>query len=308
VQHAPIDWAEAQPNLLRVRSSCNNPRERKGLTLAKKTHHVVPHRSCLPGVEALSLLSEHVFPRHAHDQYGIGVITTGAQKSWSEVGAVESAVGDVIMVNPGEVHDGSPIGGVRGWHILYLEPDRVIRELADELGGGDVLFQPVAHDRVLADEIMKLLGALESSTTCDAADEVLLACLARVVQMHRLSGRRLPNTSPAVARAIEWIEAEPDAATSLSVLAASCDVSRFQLIRGFIRDVGTTPHAYRIQLRVRLARRYLVQGRSVSEAALLCGFADQSHFTRAFVRQLGITPGLYQGSVWGDGHTSASLP
>jgi AraC-like DNA-binding protein len=265
--------------------------------LVKKTHHVVPHRSCLPGVEALSLLSEHVFPRHAHDQYGIGVITTGAQKSWSEVGAVESAVGDVIMVNPGEMHDGSPIGGARGWHILYLEPDLVMRELADEFGGADMVFQPVAHDRALAREVMKLLGAIEPSTTCDDAEEILLTCLARVVQRHCLSGPRLPRRSPTVARAVQWIEAEPDAATPLFALAASCGVSRFQLIRGFMREVGTTPHAYRIQLRVRLARRHLAQGCSVAEAAVLAGFADQSHLTRAFVRQFGITPGRYQAAV-----------
>jgi AraC-like DNA-binding protein len=189
------------------------------------------------------------------------------------------------------MHDGSPIGGARGWHILYLEPDLVMRELADEFGGGDVVFQPVARDPALAREVMKLLGALEPSTACDDAEEILLTCLARVVQRHCLSGPRLPR------RAVQWIEAEPDAATPLFALAASCGVSRFQLIRGFMREVGTTPHAYRIQLRVRLARRHLTQGRSVAEAALLAGFADQSHLTRAFVRQFGITPGRCQAAV-----------
>lgn len=265
--------------------------------MSRKTHHVIPHRSRLAGVEAWSLLSEHVFPRHAHDQYGIGVITAGAQKSWSGVGAVESAVGDVIMVNPGEVHDGTPIGGARGWHILYLEPELVLRELADEIGRGDVMFQPVAHDRALAGEVMKLLGALAPDAADDDAEERLLACLVRVTQEHRVSGPRSPRTSPTVARAVEWIEAEPDAATSLSALATACDVSRFQLIRGFMRDMGTTPHAYRIQLRVRLARRYLAQGRSVAEAALLAGFADQSHLTRAFAHQFGVTPGRYRALI-----------
>ncbi|WP_284319464.1 AraC family transcriptional regulator [Dyella acidisoli] len=266
--------------------------------MTEKTHQVIPRRSCLSGVEALSSRSEHAFPRHAHDQYGIGVITAGAQKSWSGAGTVESAAGDVIMVSPGEMHDGSPIGGAREWHMLYLEPRLLVRELADELSGSDVMFQPVVHDPSLAGEVMKLLGALEPATAaCDDAEELLLACLARVVQRHRMSGPPLPRTSPAIARAVEWIEAEPDAATSLSALAASCDMSRFQLIRGFMRDMGTTPHAYRIQLRVRLARRYLAQGQSIAEAALLSGFADQSHLTRAFVRQLGITPARYQAAI-----------
>ena len=232
--------------------------------MPNKTHQILQLRSSLPGVEALSLLSEHAFPRHAHDQFGIGLITTGAQKSWSGIGAVESAAGDVIMVNPGEVHDGAPIGGARGWHIAYLEPELVMRELAAEFGSGEMVIQPVAHDRMLAAEVARLLEALQSPTPADAAEQLLLACLVRVVRRYRLSGPRLPTTSPSVARALAWIDAEPGAETSLSELAASCAVSRFQLIRGFLREVGTTPHAYRIQLRVRLARRYLRQGHAVA--------------------------------------------
>lgn len=260
--------------------------------MAKQTHHVLPYRSRLPGVEAFSLLSERAFPRHAHDHYGIGVITAGAQKSWSGVGAVESGIGDVIMVNPGEVHDGAPIGGARGWHIVYLDPALLARELADECLG-DAVFRPVAHDRLLASEVMQWLAALRDPSA-DGAEERLLACMARVVQRHRIGGRPIALRSPPVARALEWIEAAPAADTSLSELAAACDVSRFQLIRGFMRDVGTTPHAYRIQWRVRLARRHLAAGGSVADAALLAGFADQSHLTRAFVRQFGITPGRYR--------------
>jgi hypothetical protein len=33
-------------------------------------------------------------------------------------GTVEAGVGDLITVNPGEVHDGAPIGGSRTWAML----------------------------------------------------------------------------------------------------------------------------------------------------------------------------------------------
>jgi AraC-like DNA-binding protein len=84
---------------------------------------------------------------------------------------------------------------------------------------------------------------------------------------------------------------------SLSELAALSGVSRFQLLRGFAREMGITPHAYLVQRRVRLARRLLAAGRTPAQAAAQAGFADQSHMTRAFVRQLGITPARYQTAI-----------
>nr|WP_250628095.1 AraC family transcriptional regulator [Pinirhizobacter soli] len=257
-----------------------------------KTHVVTVHRASLTGVEAISLRSEHVFPRHAHDHYGIGVMSEGAQKSWSVVGAVEAGKGDVIMVNPGEMHDGSPIQGPRAWHIVYFDPDLLSHELADDERGTDVVFNPVANDQALAGKVTALLHAIQFSEPHEA-EESLLTCMLHILQQHRLSGSSKTDKSPPVARAIEWIEAEPDINQPLSALAAASDMSRFQLIRGFIRDVGTTPHAYRMQYRVRLARRHLLQGRPIAETAQLMGFADQSHLTRAFLRQFGVAPGRY---------------
>jgi AraC-like ligand binding domain len=62
-------------------------------------HRVEQHRSAIPGVEAMTLTSDRSFPRHSHDQLGIGVIFHGAHSSWSGVGQVEALAGDVIMVN-----------------------------------------------------------------------------------------------------------------------------------------------------------------------------------------------------------------
>ena len=260
--------------------------------MTTKTHIVTVHKASLPGVEAISLRSEHAFPRHAHDHYGIGVVSEGAQKSWSVVGAVEAGKGDVIMVNPGEMHDGSPIQGPRAWHIVYFEPGLLNRELADEACGSNVVFNPVVRDQALASSVAALLQAIRIGGPAEA-EENLIACMLQIVQQHRLSGPGKVDKAPPITRAIEWIEAEPDINQPLSALAAASDMSRFQLIRGFMRDVGTTPHAYRMQFRVRLARRYLLQGRTIAETALLTGFADQSHLTRAFQRQFGVAPGRY---------------
>jgi AraC-like DNA-binding protein len=42
-----------------------------------------------------------------------------------------------------------------------------------------------------------------------------------------------------------------------------------------------------------LARRLIRARRPLAEIALVAGFCDQSHLTRYFVRQFGVTPSRY---------------
>ena len=71
----------------------------------------------------MTLVSNHHFPRHSHDQFIIGVIAFGAQRSWSAVGQVSASAGDVIMANPGKMHDGVPWdNNARQWRMIYIGP------------------------------------------------------------------------------------------------------------------------------------------------------------------------------------------
>jgi len=38
---------------------------------------------------------------------------------------------------------------------------------------------------------------------------------------------------------------------------------------------------------------------SLAEIAAICGFADQSHFTRVFTRSVGISPGAWRRNIRG---------
>ena len=105
--------------------------------------------SALPGLQTIAAESARSFPRHMHDVYGIGVIDRGGQRSASGRGAVEAVRGDVITVNPGEVHDGVALRGeARAWRMLHLAPAL----LADAAPGLE-LTRPVLNDPALRCEI-----------------------------------------------------------------------------------------------------------------------------------------------------------
>jgi AraC-like DNA-binding protein len=247
----------------------------------------------------MTLVSNHHFPRHSHEQFGIGVIAFGAQRSWSGVGAVSAAAGDVIMANPGEMHDGAPVNGrVRGWRMIYLDPAIVAREVREEFAGPVEIVRPVARDALLARYFGELFACLTATQPDSlAGEERLLRSLVCMLRRHGAARPARCGSSPCVVKAIQRLDSAPEAHATLAELAALSGVSRFQLLRGFAREVGITPHAYLVQRRVRMARGLLAEGQTPAQAAALTGFADQSHMTRAFVRQVGITPSRYRAAV-----------
>lgn len=127
----------------------------------------------------MTLISNHHFPRHSHDQFGVGVIAFGAQRSWSGIGAVSASAGDVIMVNPGEMHDGTPLNGnPRGWRMIYIDPALVVREVEEDIAGQVEIVRPVAHDRLLATLFAQLFACLTAAQSDRlAVEENLLRSL-----------------------------------------------------------------------------------------------------------------------------------
>jgi AraC-like DNA-binding protein len=264
------------------------------------------HRFPVAGIDAMTATSSRSFPRHTHDQYGIGVIDSGGHASLSGRGQVEAGPGNLIFVNPGEVHDGRAIGGrPRSWRMLYVNMSLMESTRADVLDNANG--SPTFSAPVFADVELRMLfdtAFRHVSTTVEARDA--MECETAIL---RLVARLAINTTAAPAagyiqvptatirRARERIDADPSARLSLTDLAGEVGLSRYQLLRGFARELGLTPHAYILQKRIALARRLIRGGRALAEAAAIAGFYDQSHLTRCFVRQFGVTPSRYASSA-----------
>ena len=268
---------------------------------AAPRHRVVQHRSAIAGIEAVTLLTDRGFPRHSHDQLGLGIVDRGGHRSWSGLGLVEAEPGDCIMVNPGELHDGLPLAGpARAWRMVYLDPAVVQGLLGDETGPTQRVVRPTARDDGFASLVCRAHAALTAARPdALAVEEGLVAAVATAFDRHALTPARQVRTAPDIARALRRLDEAPELPTTLTELALLVDSSRFQLLRGFKREVGIKPHAYLMQRRLRLARRMLAAGSSPADTAAACGFADQSHLTRGFRRQFGVTPARYGAAVSG---------
>jgi AraC-like DNA-binding protein len=273
---------------------------KSGTVMQSSRHHQAQqHRTNRAGIEAVSAISSRQFPRHAHDGYGLGLLDSGAHRTWSPIGYVEAVAGDVITINPEEMHDGAPVrGGTRQWRMIYFEPAMVANEIRDETIHQLEIAHPIIRDPELRRWLERLFESIiDEGHQPLAVEEAIVRVLMLVLHRHSARILSAQTASPAIALAREWLDEARGASVSLADLSAAAGVSRFQLVRGFAKEVGVTPYAYLMQRRVRAARGLIARGHSLGEAALEAGFSDQSHMTRAFVRQLGVTPARYRAAL-----------
>ena len=73
--------------------------------------------------------------------------------------------------------------------------------------------------------------------------------------------------------------------------AKEAAISDFHFFRLFKTTFGLTPYQYILQKRLQKAYLDLKRGKSISDAAIECGFADVFSFSKAFKKHFGITPG-----------------
>lgn len=252
--------------------------------------------------------TRHSFAKHSHEAFGIGFMHSGAQKSASGRGMVEAEAGNIITVNPREIHDGHPIGdGPRGWNMLYFEPDLIARAASDlsETATDQYEFtRPVMNSAPVWQCFGALFDAITNGSNQTARlrrDEMLLMMLHHAMigpgEPPAKSGVRKAVAHARIKRAKALLDDSPTHSHSLDDLAHATGLSKFQTVRDFTRATGLTPHAYLIQRRIDLARIMIKSGAPLAAVASGAGFADQSHLNRHFVRAFGLTPGRYARAV-----------
>ncbi len=96
-------------------------------------------------------------------------------------------------------------------------------------------------------------------------------------------------------RAKEMFRADLSANLSLQRVAEACKLSVSHFSRAFKVSTGEPPHQWLLTARIERARDVLADSATpLVEVADMCGFADQSHFSRVFARAMGSSPGAWR--------------
>jgi len=240
----------------------------------------------------------HRYDRHAHDEYSIIVLTEG--EKIFRLGATEQVVraGQVIVVTPGESHDCEALHGIDWAHrCWYVSPQFVAALMGDpsfetqpSTGGG------VIDDPALAHRLCTVhSAALKAPDQSFSAEADALSTAFQKLQM-----ANDPSASPKVTSKLRRsriyeaaLRDEHTEKLDLDWLAELGRVSKYQVIRDLTEARGMSPGRLLKDIRLRRSKELLRTGTDIVRVCQDLGFADQSHFTRAFRAAYGITPGQY---------------
>jgi AraC-like DNA-binding protein len=250
-------------------------------------------------------LSGQQFGRHWHDAYSFGILEEGAQCWKSGRGQVEAFAGQIMTANPGESHDGKPLGcPMRRWRILSVETS-VFRSAIEHAGTAAEIARPAIDDPSLYQVLRRLFRRIEhwsrhpGNATAEAlgCEESLVESAVLLVARHGTVALRTEAPSDDLRRVRDRLADAPFDPPSLMELAAMTGLSQYQVLRRFENAYGLPPHAWVLSRRAEYALRLIRGGQTLAEAAAASGFADQSHMTRTFVRHFGFTPGAWRKAV-----------
>ncbi len=194
---------------------------------------------------------------------------------------------------------------------VYLSPELVV-DVASE-----VLERPVL-EVTLADilrtddpQVTAAMGAIAGEALAQGlGGSLYVESVARALSIHLLrkyasvSGRRPPPNCELTAaqkrRIVEYIDANLDKSLDLKSLAAVLNLNACNFAQQFKRCTGMAPYAFVIERRVERAQRLLsLTSLPIKQIAASCGFSDQAHLTRLFLRSRQRTPAAFRKECWG---------
>lgn len=265
---------------------------------SRSSHHI------WEGIGALRYhfhCSTRSIPEHNHASHALFISLGGS--TWLNMPAngynqLQRLPVGGIAITPAHVMHSAVVEQPSEFMILYLHPGFVHSgdlptrgELKPTIVESDPLVQAIST--ALNMEDVDLLYA-------ETLFQALSAHLLKRYSSHSESCRLLSPSHTGLSalklgQVRDYIEAHLQDAIRLEDLAGTVSLSRYHFCRLFKQSVGTSPYQYILQQRVEKARQLLRrQELSLVDVALASGFASQSHFSRHFHQQVGVTPKVYR--------------
>lgn len=245
--------------------------------------------------------------RAIHEEIEIKYFYEGGATILIGSDSVSVKSGDIVVVNPYEIHSTVGFGVREGrYHLFMVGLDFFANanigamDLRHMLTGGQIRFpHRMARNQRLGQILLQVVEEMKQK---EEGYELVVQGL--FLEFFALL---LRDRCPELNRSVDWVKkvqyyhvVEPallrirdEYGSRLNVeeLAACCNVSKYHFCRIFKLVTGKTVIEYITDYRLQIADLQLEHtGMSIGEIAKRCGFEDESYFCRCYRKKRGVSP------------------
>ena len=185
-----------------------------------------------------------------------------------------------VLVPPGCLHEIEVGGAIMA--VLFIEPEspdyRIVQNAMLD-GEWQCLYELNNEEQVLA--------LLQQAFEDEVDAEAIHTLLKQLIPPPDVTQRPL---DPRIQKVIKIMKEDLTHSYSMNELAEAINLSPTRLVHLFKEEVGVPIRRFRQWHRMRVVAALVSKNQTLTDAALGAGFADSSHFSRAFRNMFDITP------------------
>jgi len=244
---------------------------------------------------------------HINNYIEIYVYISGKHKYVVEDSIYDLSYGDIIVINPREVHRALPLAehpyerfyflvDVHTFEQMQFDPLRAI--LKKPRGMSNL----ISLDSKTRHEVVNML--YEISRCFDGGRDDQSRALSFFLRILDEINRKLrrdepdvcytPYTPELLKRILRYIADNTAEIQSTSEIAQAFNITPQYLSSYFSKHIGTPPKTYVQAKKIALAKDMLDGGADVTSTCYDCGFNDCSYFIKVFKKYVGVTPLVYK--------------
>lgn len=255
--------------------------------------------SPLKGLEILSCSNDHQFSKHLHDGYVLW-LNSESGEHFSVNGTSDILhLGRISIIEPGVVHSNRACipnhRHLRSFYFSEVFLQKLYTHLTEKLIDYSLPTCTISNHHLWR-EFCGLHDLLLHSEDSLSKEVETVTTFSKLYDEDLRRGVRsgFSTEKNRIQRVVDYFHGNINRKIHLDELADLVHCTSYYLIRLFQEQRGIAPHKFLIQIRLERARVLLDEGHDIVDAALLSGFADQSHLTRLFKARYGLTPGVYR--------------
>ncbi len=241
----------------------------------------------------------YTFEGHTHSAWEINIITAGKMSVTYGDSVMTLSEGDFFVGEPWGFHCNRAIGKDAEMAVIHFENTDASTGNRNGYSVRTLTQDEFSIARLMLAELLRRRyddGALGEDTREEYTNARKL-CEVLVSRVMGASKIELENSSPKVIlyrAAVEYMEKNIGEKLSIEKISKHLHISPAFLKSIFLEFTGGGVISYFTQMKIRLAKKMLERGKSISIVSDTLGFSSQCYFSSVFGKIVGDTPKNYQ--------------